>query len=151
MSQTAGSVLDDDMLDDAIMTPGSPGSAGTASVVLGNGGGGGSSSSLLEDLERGSSRLSEAGGAAAAGGVARGGLPSDGAAGKEGEGDWGKAWEAHRRSMLREFGVEGGDSGGDKVCIYAADVLLRSWNEPTTSPSTLPNQPPSLLFVMHAR
>ncbi|CAM9842845.1 unnamed protein product, partial [Ectocarpus sp. 8 AP-2014] len=79
MSRHGGSVLDDNMLDDAIMTPGSPGSAGTASVVLGNGGGGGGSSSLLEDLERGSSRLSEAGGAAAAGGAARGGLPSDGA------------------------------------------------------------------------
>ncbi|CAM9315551.1 unnamed protein product, partial [Ectocarpus sp. 6 AP-2014] len=112
MSRHGGGVLDDDMLDDAIMTPGSPGSAGTASVVLGNSGGG--SSSLLEDLERGSSRFSEAGGAAAASGAARGGLPSDGAAGKEGEGGWGKAWAAHRRSMLREFGVEGGDSGGDK-------------------------------------
>ncbi|CAN0574951.1 unnamed protein product, partial [Ectocarpus sp. 12 AP-2014] len=49
MSRHGGSVLDDDMLDDAIMTPGSPGSAGTASVVVGNDGGGGGSS-LLEDL-----------------------------------------------------------------------------------------------------
>ncbi|CAB1102790.1 unnamed protein product [Ectocarpus sp. CCAP 1310/34] len=112
MSRHGGSVPDNDMLDDAIMTPGSPGSAGTASVVLGNGGGG---SSLLENLERGSSRLSESGGAAATGGAARGGVPSDGAAGKEGEGSWGKAWEAHRRSMLREFGVDGGDSGVAKA------------------------------------
>lgn len=134
---------DENLLDDAVMTPGSPGSAGTARVVLGSGGGGGSSS-LLEDLERGSSRLSEAGGAAAAGGAARGGVPSEGAAGKEGEGGWGKAWQAHRRSMLREFGVEGGDSGGDKVRICAANILLRSRNKRTEKSVSFRKQPPSL-------
>lgn len=97
------------MLHDDTMTPGSPGSADAVSIL----GGGGSS---LGDLERRSARLSEAGGEAAnssLGGGERG--PSDESGGEGGGGGWGKQWAAHRRSILREFGGSGGDSGADTV------------------------------------
>lgn len=123
MSETAGNVLNDELCEDAIMVPGSPGSAGTDSVVLENGGGGGGSSLRMEEVERESSRYRKLDERRRRAGQLEEASRREGQQEKEGR-TGGKVG----RPTLLEFGGEGGDSLGGNVCVCAANVVFRYWN-----------------------